>query len=239
METSFLYLFATVLFIAQVLALLGLVIFGLNRAYQKANLSKKGFFTTTFVLIAWLIIISLVSASGFFQNFQALPPRIFITVFVPTIMLVMLLRSPETSAWVQQIPPQWLINLQSFRILMEIILWLLFLDKIVPIQMTFEGRNFDILVGITAPIFAYLCFGKKVNFKLAILWNIGGLLLLGNIVGIAIFSAPTPFRVFMNEPANTFIASMPYTLLPAFVVPVALYVHALSIKQLLGMMKEK
>jgi hypothetical protein len=82
-------------------------------------------------------------------------------------------------------------------------------------------------------------FSKKVwHRKVAIAWNVIGLLLVANIVIISILSAPTPFRVFMNEPANTFIAYLPFVWLPSFIVPVAYWMHILSIKQLLSSKEE-
>ena len=101
--------------------------------------------------------------------------------------------------------------------------------------MTFEGRNFDILVGITAPFIAYYCFVKKSwPLKVALVWNIAGVLLLANIVIVAVLSTPYPFRQFMNEPANTVIFSFPFVWLPGFVVPFALLLHLIAIRRLWG-----
>jgi hypothetical protein len=105
-----------------------------------------------------------------------------------------------------------------------------------PVQMTFDGRNLDILTGLTAPMVAYLYIkanGKAWARAMAIIWNIAGLGLLINIISIAMLSTPSPIRQFMNEPANTFIADVPYIWLPGFVVTFAYYLHALSLKQLL------
>ena len=127
----------------------------------------------------------------------------------------------------------WIVYAQSFRMIMEFILWLLYRYSIIPVQMTFAGRNFDILIGFTAPFVAYFCFIKKTwSPKVALIWNFAGLLLLGNIVVVALLSTPYPFRVFMNEPANTLVFSFPFVWLPAFVVPFALLLHLISIKRL-------
>jgi hypothetical protein len=56
--------------------------------------------------------------------------------------------------------------------------------------------------------------------------------LLFNIVIISILSTPTPFRFFMNEPANTIVAAWPFIWLPGFVVPMAFLLHVFSLKQL-------
>ena len=60
-----------------------------------------------------------------------------------------------------------------------------------------------------------------------------GLMLLINIVLISVVSAPVPFRMFMNEPANTIVATFPAVWLPALLVPLAYFLHILSIKQLI------
>jgi hypothetical protein len=52
------------------------------------------------------------------------------------------------------------------------------------------------------------------------------------VVVHAQLAAPTPFRVFRVEPPVTFIAYLPWIWLPAFLVPLAWGLHALSIRQL-------
>jgi len=72
------------------------------------------------------------------------------------------------------------------------------------------------------------------NRKVMIAYNFIGLALLLNIVTIAVLSVPSPFRVFMNEPANTIVTYFPIVLLPAFLVPLAYTLHFLSLKKLLS-----
>ena len=100
--------------------------------------------------------------------------------------------------------------------------------------MTFEGRNFDELVGLTALPIAYLVMSGKLKSKAWIIaWNIFGLILLLNIVSVAILSTPLPFRIFTEGPPNTMIAYFPFVWLPDFVVPVAFAMHLFSIQQTL------
>ena len=100
--------------------------------------------------------------------------------------------------------------------------------------MTFEGRNFDILVGLTAPVIGFLYVKDKVKFRrIALLWNFAGMALIINILVIAILSFPTKFRYFMNEPSNTFVTEFPGVLLPGLLVMIAYTMHYFSIKQLM------
>jgi hypothetical protein len=188
------------------------------------------------VIGLWLLAISIAAWQGFFADFSFVPPRMFIILIVPIIALILLFRNKKFIRFLEKAPLSWPVWIQSFRIVVEILLWQLYVVHLLPEQMTFEGRNWDILVGITAPFFAYF-FNHKPKVLLA--WNIGGLALLANIVITALLSMPTSFRVFMNEPANTIVAYFPIIWLPAFLVPLAYYMHFISIKQILVRLKKE
>ena len=99
--------------------------------------------------------------------------------------------------------------------------------------MTFEGRNLDILVGITGPIVALLYERKGAAMrKWVVVWNFFGLALLMNILVVAVLSFPTPFRYFMNEPANYLVTEFPFVWLPGILVTIAYSMHFFSLKQL-------
>lgn len=237
MGTSIFFI-ASVLFVVLTFTLAGLLLYGLQYALEKvawkSSDKKKVLLFTMIGLATWFTFTGILAANGFFTQFDAIPPRFIILILPPLVLLAILGFSAKFSQLLTFVLPAWLIHIQAFRIVMEIILWLTFLDAIIPVQMTFEGKNFDILVGLTAPIIAYFCFQRKSwPTTIAFIWNLAGLGLLINIVVISILSAPTPFRVFMNEPANTFVAYLPFVWLPAFVVPIAMWMHVFSLKQLL------
>lgn len=230
------YLIAQIGFAALSLFLIVIIYQGLKSGMRSFSESRRKRILRNYVLVltGWIGIISIASLSGFTSNWESLPPRPPLFVLPPLIVLIFILRSDTTKEILQNVKPHRLMNIQAFRIPVEIFIWLLFLANVTPIQMTFEGRNWDILVGLTAPIFAFLAFANgKNNRKLAIAWNIGGLLLLGNILTVAILSMPIPIRVFMNEPANTEVGNFPVIFLPTILVTVAYYFHAFSLKQLL------
>jgi hypothetical protein len=100
--------------------------------------------------------------------------------------------------------------------------------------MTFEGMNFDILSGLTAPFVYYFGFIKKqLHTKFLIVWNILCLGLLINIVSIAILAAPTPFQKLALDQPNTAVLYFPFIWLPAIIVPLVLLSHLASLRQLL------
>ena len=124
--------------------------------------------------------------------------------------------------------------LHVVRIPVEIVLFWLFCEGKIPQIMTFEGRNFDILAGMSAPIIWHLGFNKKTIPKwLLIAWNFVCLALLFNIVFYAILSVPTTFQVFGLEQPNIAILYFPFIWLPSFIVPIVIFSHMVVIKKLL------
>jgi hypothetical protein len=230
------YLFAAQLgFILLTLVSLFLIYIQLKKssAHLGAEVQKAILRKYSIGLSLWFLLISTLAFLGVFANFAAIPPRLPIALVFPMIVLIIILiRSKNLDSILAHTPPQWLLNIQFFRFFVEILLWFLFLAQQLPERMTFEGYNFDILAGITGPIFAYLCFANQQHKKwLAIIWNIAGLLLLLNIVSIALLSMPTPLQVFPED--NTIVGSFPVALLPTILVPIAYYMHLLSLRQLL------
>jgi hypothetical protein len=134
---------------------------------------------------------------------------------------------------VTHLEPQQLIQLQVFRVFVEVLLWMLVIENLLPVQMSFEGRNFDILSGLIAAIVAWLAYKNKASKTILIVYNLLGLGLLINIVTIAILSMPTPFQYFINEPSNTIVTLFPFSWLPAFLVPLAYMLHFFSLRQVL------
>ena len=235
---SSLYRITALGFVLLSLGCVVLVLAGLRIALAKTSFStlrqKKVFWLTTGSIGIWLVAISLVASTGFFSDFSFFPPRIGLVLVIPFIAILIITFSKGFKQLPVAVPSQWLIYIQSFRVLVEILIWMLFLAEVAPVQMTFEGRNYDILVGLTAPLIAYFCFTKKKwTILVAIVWNFAGLLILLNIVTIAILSMPSPIRVFMNEPANTIVSYFPIIWLPGILVPIAYSMHFFSLRQLL------
>lgn len=181
----------------------------------------------------WLAILSLLAAIGFFSQFATFPPRLLLVMVPPVALILYLLLSPGFGRVLQLIPPPWLIWVQSFRILVEITLWLGFKAGIVPQQMTFEWLSYDIIVGATAIMGGYLFYWRGRFRQLeTFIWNFFGIILLLNVVLIAVLSTPSPYRVFMNEPTSVFLSRFPFIWIPGFIVPFALAMHLFSLRQM-------
>lgn len=206
---------------------------GLNSINADKQKKKKYYYTTAIIIAGWLIITMLVAFDGTLLDFTTTPPKLMIVVLPPVIAISYLSNSSRVNALIREIPSSWLVYIQTFRVLIELVLWLLYIKNIIPVQMTFEGINYDILTGLSAPLVAYYCLSQNKWPRItALLWNFAGLLLVTNIFMTAFLSTPSPMRQFFNEPSNTIVAYFPFIWLPAFIVPFAYFMHILSIKQI-------
>jgi len=182
---------------------------------------------------AWLAGTAALAATGILVPGDG-PPRLVALPWIAIIAGVVAIRSPRGRAAVAAAPPGAVMALLSFRVPVELILWGLYLAGSIPVQMTFEGRNVDVLVGLTAIPAAVAAWGSgRRRWRLAIAWHAAGLAALVNIVAIAILSMPGPLRAFAAGPANTIVGQLPYIWLPAFLVPIAALGHVVGIDQAL------
>ena len=203
-------------------------------AIKQAKLNTIPAKLFTFLLSFWLILQVFIGFSGFYQETAALPPRILLFGIVPAFLLITAYFVFARRSFIEKISLKALTILHIIRIPVEIVLFWLFQEKMIPEVMTFEGRNFDILSGITAPFVAWLGFrGGKINRPLLIVWNIFALGLLVNIVVTAILSFPFPFQQMAFDQPNRAVLYFPFNWLPTVIVPLVLFSHLIGLWQLL------
>jgi len=196
---------------------------------KKSNLILIG-------LVAWIVLQTILTLNNFYNNnLKSLPPKIILFGILPPILVIILLfASSKGRQFIDSLPLKNITYLNIVRIPVEIVLFWLFINKAIPELMTFEGRNFDILAGISAPIMAYLVFTKKkLSRNVLLIWNFVCFGLLLNIIINALISAPSPLQKFAFEQPNVAILNFPFSWLPAFIVPIVLFGHLVSITQLL------
>ena len=185
-----------------------------------------------FLLAFWIIFTAILALNGFYQV-NTFPPRVFLFGVLPALVLIAAYFIFFRQNFIEKLPLKTLTILSIIRIPVELVLLWLFQGGFVPQSMTFEGRNFDILSGITAPIVYLLAFrGGKLNRPLLIVWNIFALLLLFNIVIIAILAFPAFTPNLAPELQNRGVAYFPYIWLPAVIVPIVFFSHLASLWKL-------
>jgi hypothetical protein len=204
--------------------------------YRAASNSKK----VLIVLLVWLLLQAAISWSGFYLNTAALPPRFTLTLIPGLIVIVFLLLTKKGKDFTDSLNTGMLVLLSIIRIPVEFVLYGLFLQKAIPELMTFTGRNFDIIAGITAPFIYFICFRGKEVIKsgLLLLWNFISFGLLLNIVINAVFSLPSPFQRFAFEQPNIALLYFPFVWLASCIVPLVLFSHLVLIRKLMFVKNE-
>jgi hypothetical protein len=191
--------------------------------------------TAAVVLVIWLAVTGILSFKQVFQDTSAIPPRLMIVLAPAILFIVLLLVTKSGRRFTDSIDLKKLTLVHIIRVPVEITLFMLYGHKLIPELMTFAGRNFDILSGITAPIMYFICFrnSQLKNRRLLLVWNFICLGLLLNIVINALLAAPFPFQQFAFDQPNIAILYFPFTWLPCFIVMIVLYSHLAAIRQLI------
>lgn len=199
-------------------------------ALHRAN--RGGALVPAAALAGWFALTYALAASGVLAQFELLPPRGPMLAFGLVAVGVAASRVAAVQTALRQLPDWAPVALQTFRAPLELLLYLLFLQGQVPEQMTFEGRNFDVLVGLSAPVMAFLMWRGAAPRWLQWAWQVGAVALLVNVVGIAVSSAPGPLHRDWPGAPFTLVAQWPFALLPAFLVPMAALGHVAAIARL-------
>jgi heme A synthase len=198
--------------------------------YKATNYSKP----IIIITVLWLVFQAVLGLSGFYTVTTGLPPRFSLVIMPPVIFIAVIFLTKKGRGSIDDFDIKTLTILHVVRIPVELTLYWLFLHKAVPEIMTFEGRNFDIFCGLTAPVIYYFAYVKNaIGKKMLMAWNVICLLLLANIVVTAVLSAPLRFQQFGFEQPNIALFYFPFVWLPGFVVPAVLFAHLVNLRRLM------
>jgi len=180
--------------------------------------------------VAWLALTGVLASRG---ALHFSPPPTMLPLFpIIIVSAIGFALSPVGRTVALSIPLGALVGFQSFRIGVELVMHRAYVEGLMPVQMTYTGRNFDIVTGITAAgVAIWLARGNRSN-GVVFAWNTLGLGLLANVLIVALLSAPTPMRRFMNEPANVWVTRAPWIWLPTVFVWAAIAGQALIYRRL-------
>ncbi|WP_420575233.1 hypothetical protein [Ekhidna sp.] len=203
------------------------IVFAPLMILNKSDRPAKRKRTYSFIIIGWFIYVFTLSNSGWLEDFN-FPPRVPLLIVVPAILGIIVYTSQK---WVKEAiaktPDHQTIYIQSFRILVELLIYGAFLIGIFPKKATFEGLNYDILVGITALIVGVLVQKGIFKSKAILIWNILSLAILG----LTVYSFISSYYFSDMMSGNYGFVRMPYIFLAAFLLPMAIFYHVTSIRQ--------
>jgi hypothetical protein len=187
------------------------------------------------ISIILLLLQTILGLKGFYQNTSSFPPPLPLLIGPALIGIIILFSTRSGRKLLDSFDQRWMTWLSIIRIPVEFVLLALFIHKLVPREMTFEGRNFDILSGLSAPFIAYYGYTKrKVSRPVLLLWNFVCLGLLLNVVIHAVLAVPGPLQRIAFDQPNIAVLYFPFVWLPGFIVPAVLFAHLVNIRQLLN-----
>ena len=206
------------------LAFVVVAVIGTSAAY----LSRPTTFAVITGLAIWLVYVGLFSSLGYMRDPSLRPPGI-LWVVGPVVLFVVFVVRSNIAARVAAAIPLWLmLGFGSFRIGVELLVHRLWEDGLVPKLLTYEGGNVDMIIGLSAPIIAWIASRGRPGLRLAMGWNVLGLLSLANVTASAVLTGP--IKLISAEVPTVAMGFFPYAFIPGFFVPLAVTLHVLAIR---------
>ena len=222
-------------FVVIPLALLAILVWGVNTVWRRAGettaASRRAGMITGVVAGLWMVLTWIAGAAGILKAWDRTPPPFALLVVGLVGLSCVLAFGPAGQRLALHAPLWALVAVQSFRLPLELSMHAMYERGIMPGQMSYSGRNFDIVTGSTAIVVALLVAAGYAGRRLVAAWNVLGFALLVNIVVVAILSTPT-FAFFGADRLNTFVTDVPFVWLPAVMVSAALAGHLIIARAL-------
>jgi hypothetical protein len=169
----------------------------------------------------WFIGVLWIGAPGNIST-----PLLGAAVLIPVaVFSVIGFGSFASRSWLQSAPLPALIALHAIRLL-GVLFVLLYSVKRLPAPFAPVAGWGDIIIGATAlPIALWVASQPNTARGAVLIWNSLGLADLVIAVSLGALSAPGAIRLFFDDPSSALIASIPWILIPCFLVPSLSFVH--------------
>lgn len=215
--------------------LIAFVTVGIQRLLDNLHIEDRSvLWGTVLFLTAWLSLGLVLAVQGFFwTGAHESAPRVAYALF-PFLAGCALLIIPTFRRVVDEVPPQWIIGLQTNRLLGGLFLLVYLQGQLkLPALMAIPAGTGDLLVGLAAPLVAYLFVTKNRNARwIGVLWNIAGVIDLVIAVATGVMTSPGPLHLFALDAPNMLMSAYPFAIIPAFGVPVWVLLHIFSLRAL-------
>ena len=203
-----------------------------SRALDEPDaIRRRALATTGTAAAVWMAATWAAAASGILRQWNATPPPFGLLVVGIVGVAVALARGHYGWRLAAGLPIWTLVAIQGFRLPLELAMHTMYERGVMPAQMSYSGRNFDILTGISALLVAWAVAKGRAGRTLVLFWNVAGLLLLLNVVIVAILGTPR-FRYFGDDQLNVWVTYPPFVWLPAVMVAAALAGHLVIFRAL-------
>lgn len=174
---------------------------------------------------AWFLLVVVLGATYALHYERGYgTPALGAAVIVPVIGLALVfLTVPRLREVLDRIPLPALIGVNVLRVI-GVVFVLLYAAGRLPAPFAPTAGWGDIIVGLTAVPVAWAA-RKGENRGLVLAWNTLGLADLVIAVVLGVVSSPGPLQVFMGEPNGSIMSTLPWVLIPCFLVPLLILTH--------------
>ena len=182
------------------------------------------------IAAVWCAVVALAASAGVFAARGTPPIALGLAVAVPPLLVVALLAwSPAFRAWAAAADLRALTTLQTWRVagFGFVTVWAV---GDLPGAFALPAGLGDILIGLTAPLVAARWTGPgRSARRIFYAWTALGVLDLLLAVTLGVLHSPTRLGVLAAAGDTAVMATLPMSLIPTFVVPAMLAIHAISV----------
>jgi hypothetical protein len=210
---------------AELTASAAVMVFFLSSALSQ-TIRQRGIIAAA--LAGWFGLVMAAGATGAFAAQTGIGVAgVGLGVVIPIALLSLLvLARARGRELVKQAPLPALIGVHAVRVL-GISFVLLYAAKRLPAPFAPIAGWGDVAVGLLAIPLALLLTGNPdaVPKRLIVAWNVLGLADLVAAIALGATSSPGPLQIFHGEPSSAIMASLPWILIPCFLVPSLAFLH--------------
>jgi hypothetical protein len=178
-------------------------------------------------LAAWFVVVVILAATRALYYEGGLgAPGLGIAVALPiAVLCIVVARTQALREEFHRVPLWLLVGVHVVRLL-GISFIILYTAGRLPAPFASAAGWGDIFVGATALPVAWFAYRRPTNVRPILwVWNIVGVADLIAAVGLGVISSPGPLRLIFAEPSSAIMATLPWLLIPGFLVPLFFAIH--------------
>jgi hypothetical protein len=205
----------------------------LSGLYRATRSGHRAFWSAAALLLSWFFAALALSWLGFYKGSQGRIPTIQYGVLIPIVVgIVLFWRWRVLNQIVQAVPQQWIVGVQTYRVL-GVIFLMLYADGKLPGEFARPAGAGDVLVGLLAPLLAIAyARGWRGSTWLLRAWNLLGIADLVVAITTGFLTSPSPLQRLALDRPNVLISEFPLVMIPVFLVPLAVLLHLASLYKL-------
>ncbi|MBD79610.1 MAG: hypothetical protein CL840_11890 [Crocinitomicaceae bacterium] len=205
----------------------------INQTYNKEAARKKGKYILFGALLGWHVYLYVLTKTEAMYTLD-FPPRFALFTIIPLFIFSgVFVYKNQKFGWIQNLPSRGLFLFQTMRIFIETLFYFSVAKGILHVNATIEGYNFDMIYAYSILFIGIITYSNFNKYRHLILWwNHLGLLVIASIIVVFQTTIYLPEIYGDIEPFPIDFLQYPYVLVASFLMPLAVFVHLLSIAQL-------